>query len=175
AASMGGDGHGGTQMEYVLTLFPPIGSDTQTFGFTAHLTNGVVPPVSFTAVPVDPLTNPTFTTAGQSYKSGAKSGQQLASGATTINPNLLKLRDGAGQLLDGLIKLSNGADQLHTGLASQAAPGSAKLADGAMQLNAGLAKIDDGAGRLAAGTHQANDGGQQRSAGAAHLPHGTHR
>jgi putative membrane protein len=165
AASMGGDGHGGTQMEYLLTLFPPIGSDTQTFGFTAHLTNGVVPPVSFTAVPVDPLTNPTFTTAGNSYKSGAQSGTQLASGATTINTNLLKLRDGAGQLLDGLIKLSNGADQLHSGLAGQAAPGAQQLADGASQLNAGLAKIDDGAGRLAAGTSQANDGGQKLAAG----------
>lgn len=165
AASMGGDGHGGTQMEYLLTLFPPIGSDTQTFGFTAHLTNGVVPPVSFTAVPVDPLTNPTFTTAGNSYKAGAQSGKQLASGATVINTNLLKLRDGAGQLLAGLIKLSNGADQLHSGLADQAAPGAQQLADGASQLNAGLAKIDDGAGKLAAGTHQANNGGQKLAAG----------
>jgi putative membrane protein len=165
AASMGGDGHGGTQMEYLLTLFPPIGSDTQTFGYSAHITNGVVPPVSFTAVPVDPLTNPTFTTAATSYQSGAKSGKQLASGATTINTNLLKLRDGAGQLLDGLIKLSDGADQLQTGLATQAAPGAKKLADGASQLNAGLAKIDDGAGQLAAGAHQANDGGQQLAAG----------
>jgi putative membrane protein len=165
AASMGGDGHGGTQMEYLLTLFPPIGSNTQTFGFTAHLTDGVVPPVSFTAVPVDPLTNPTFTTAGDSYKSGAESGQELASGATTINTNLLKLRDGAGQLLAGLIKLSDGADQLQSGLATQAAPGAKQLADGTAQLNAGLAKIDDGAGQLAGGTQQANAGGEQLSAG----------
>src|SRR5204863_7631726 len=109
AASMGGDGHGGTQMEYLLTLFPPIGSATESFGYTAHLTDGVVPPVSFTAVPVDPLTNPTFSTAGSSYKSGAKSGNQLAAGATKINTNLLRLRDGAGQLLAGLIKLNDGA------------------------------------------------------------------
>ena len=104
AASMGGDGHGGTQMEYLLTLFPPIGSDTVSFDYTAHLTDGMVPPVSFTAVPVDPLTNPTFTTAADSYQAGADTGDKLAEGATKINTNLLRLRDGAGQLLDGLAR-----------------------------------------------------------------------
>ena len=89
AASMGGDGHGGTQMEYLLTLFPPIGSDTVSFGYTAHLTDGLLPPISFTAVPVDPTTNPTFTTAVDSYASGAKTGDKLAAGATKINTNLL--------------------------------------------------------------------------------------
>jgi putative membrane protein len=177
AASMGGDGHGGTQMEYLLTLFPPIGSDTVSFGYTAHLTDGVVPPVSFTAVPVDPLTNPTFATAGDSYKSGADSGDTLAAGATKINTNLLRLRDGAGQLLDGLIKLNDGAHQLDDGLSGQAAPGSKQLSDGALQLNSGLARIDDGAGRLATGAHQASDGGHKLAAGLtelhsalAHLP-----
>jgi putative membrane protein len=172
AASMGGDGHGGTQMEYVVTLFKPIGTNTETFGYTAHLTNGLVPPVSFTAVPVDPLTNPTFAAGSTSYKSGAKSGQQLAAGATTINTNLLKLRDGAGQLLAGLIKLSTGADQLHTGLATQAAPGARLLADGSMQLNGGLAKIDTGADQLAAGAHKASAGGHKLAAGAHQLSGG---
>src|SRR3569623_275352 len=85
AASMGGDGHGGTQMQYLLTLFPPIGSTTMSFGYQAHLTDGLVPPVSFTAVPVDPLTNPTFSTAASSYQSGADTGEKLAEGATKIN------------------------------------------------------------------------------------------
>jgi putative membrane protein len=169
AASMGGDGHGGTQMEYLLTMFPPIGSTTVSFGYTAHLTDGVVPPVSFTAVPVDPLTNPTFASAAGSYQSGATTGSKLASGATKINTNLLRLRDGAGQLLDGLIKLTNGAHQLDAGLSGQAAPGAKRLADGSMQLNSGLAKIDDGAGRLATGAHQANDGGRKLAAGLAKL------
>ena len=148
AASMGGDGHGGTQMEYLLTLFPPIGSDTVSFGYTAHLTDGLLPPVSFTAVPVDPTTNPTFATAVDSYASGAKTGDKLAAGATKINTNLLRLRDGAGQLLDGLIKLDNGAHQLDAGLAGQAAPGAAKLADGAQQADVGGQKLAAGLTKL---------------------------
>jgi putative membrane protein len=95
-------------------------------------------------VPVDPTTNPTFTTAVDSYASGSKTGDQLAAGATKINTNLLRLRDGAGQLLDGLIKLDNGAHQLDAGLSGQAAPG---------------------AQQLAAGAHQAADGGQKLTAG----------
>jgi putative membrane protein len=163
AASMGGDGHGGTQMQYLLTLFPPIGSATMSFGYQAHLTDGLVPPVSFTAVPVDPLTNPTFATAATSYQSGADTGAKLADGATKINTNLLRLRDGAGQLLAGLIKLNDGAHQLDDGLSGQAAPGARKLSDGA--------------GQLADGAHQASDGGHKLVAGLtqlhgalAHLP-----
>ncbi|HET7072205.1 MAG TPA: hypothetical protein VFI40_15375, partial [Nocardioides sp.] len=150
AASMGGDGHGGTQMEYLLTMFPPIGSDTVSFGYTAHLIDGVVPPVSFTAVPVDPLSNPTFTTAADSYHSGAHSGDQLASGATKINKNLLRLHAGAGQLLSGLIKLNDGAHQLSDGLTGQAAPGARQLADGTTQAS-------DGGRKLAAGLTQLHD------------------
>ena len=148
AASMGGDGHGGTQMEYLLTLFPPIGSDTVSFDYTAHLTDGVVPPVSFTAVPVDPLTNPTFTTAADSYQAGADTGDKLAEGSTKINTNLLRLRDGAGQLLDGLIKLNDGAHQLNDGLSGQAAPGAAQLADGASQADLGGQKLTAGLTKL---------------------------
>ncbi len=148
AASMGGDGHGGTQMEYLLTLFPPIGSDKVSFGYTAHLTDGLVPPVSFTAVPVDPLTNPTFATAADSYQTGADTGDKLAEGATTINDNLLRLRDGAGRLLDGLIKLNDGAHQLNDGLSGQAAPGAAQLADGASQADLGGQKLTAGLTKL---------------------------
>jgi putative membrane protein len=148
AASMGGDGHGGTQMEYLLTLFPPIGSDTVSFGYTAHLVDGVVPPVSFTAVPVDPLSNPTFTTAAASYRSGAHSGVKLASGATKINKNLLRLRDGAGQLLSGLIRLNDGAHQLSAGLTGQAAPGARQLADGTTQASDGGRKLAEGLTQL---------------------------
>jgi len=148
AASMGGDGHGGTQMEYLLSLFPPIGSDTVSFGYTAHVTDGVVPPVSFTAVPVDPLTNPTFTTAAASYQSGADTGDKLAAGATKINTNLLRLRDGAGQLLAGLIKLNDGAHQLDEGLSGQAAPGAQQLADGTSQANEGGHKLTAGLTQL---------------------------
>lgn len=172
AASMGGDGHGGTQMEYLLTLFPPIGSDTVSFGYTAHLTDGLLPPVSFTAVPVDPTTNPTFATAVDSYQSGADTGDELAAGATEINTNLLRLRDGAGTLLAGLIKLNAGAHQLDDGLSGQAAPGSAAVAAGAIELNTGLFKIDNGAGQLAAGTAEAAAGGHELASGAHRLGDG---
>jgi putative membrane protein len=147
-ASMGGDGHGGTQMEYLLTLFPPIGSATTSFGYTAHLTDGLLPPVSFTAVPVDPTTNPTFATAVDSYASGAKTGDKLAAGATKINTNLLRLRDGAGQLLGGLIKLNDGAHQLDAGLSGQAAPGAQKLADGTTQASQGGRALEAGLTQL---------------------------
>jgi putative membrane protein len=148
AASMGGDGHGGTQMEYLLTLFPPIGSDTVSFGYSAHLTDGLLPPVSFTAVPVDPTTNPTFTAAVDSYQSGAKTGDKLAAGATKVNTNLLRLRDGAGQLLSGLIQLNDGAHQLDAGLSDQIAPGADQIASGSHQANVGGQKLAAGLSQL---------------------------
>lgn len=156
AASMGGDGHGGTQMEYLLTLFPPIGSTTVNFGYTAHLTNGLLPPVSFTAVPVDPLSNPTFSTAADSYQSGAATGEELAAGATKINTNLLRLRDGAAKLVGGLVKINAGAHLLSSGLVDQAAPGSQKLAAGAGQLSAGMQQANTGGKKLSAGIDELN-------------------
>ena len=40
---MAGDGKGGTKLSFTMTLFPPIGSDTATFGYTAEIADGVVP------------------------------------------------------------------------------------------------------------------------------------
>ena len=34
-ANMAGDGKGGTKLSFTMTLFPPIGSDTAEFGYTA--------------------------------------------------------------------------------------------------------------------------------------------
>src|SRR5690606_19379498 len=137
-ASIAGDGRGGTKLSFTMTLFPPIGSPTASFGYTAQIRGGIIPPANVSALPVTPLTSPSFKGGSASYAAGAASGVALTAGATEIDTNLLKLRDGAAQLLDGLPQLQDGAQTLSTGLNDSAAPGAAELADGA-------ARLDDGA------------------------------
>ena len=174
-ANMAGDGEGGTKLSFTMTLLAPLGSDTATFGYTAKVVDAVAPDASVSALPVNPLESPTFKTAGDSYKGGAATGEELAAGAAKIDTNLLKLRDGAGDLLAGLIKLRNGAQQLRDGLQDEAAPGAAKLADGAGQLDDGAGQLADGTAKLAAGTGELNDGAGQLDAGAAKLDAGANK
>lgn len=157
-ANIAGDGKGGTKMSFTMTLVPPIGSDTATFGYTAEIEDGLVPRAAISALPVNPLESPTFKSAATSYEGGAQTGVQLTAGATEIDTNLLKLRDGAGELIDGLIQLRDGAGELQDGLANTAAPGARKLADGSGELRTGLGKLDDGAGRLKDGARKLSDG-----------------
>ncbi|MGN6251307.1 MAG: hypothetical protein ACTHNS_05780 [Marmoricola sp.] len=178
-ANMGGDGQGGTSLSFTMTLFPPIGSTSATFGYTADITDGVVPRVEVSALPVDPLASPTFASAAHSYQGGADTGAQLVDGAAKIDSNLLKLRDGAATLVAGLLKLNAGADQLHTGLATSAAPGAKKLATGAGQLHDGLSdlaagsyRLRTGLGTLAQGTQALDTGAQALHAGAAQVAGG---
>jgi putative membrane protein len=172
SANMGGDGHGGTQLNFTMTLFPPIGSTTAVVGYSADIHDGVVPRAELTALPVDPLQSPVFKSAAGSYQGGVDSGIDLTQGASKIDTNLLRLRDGAAKLLAGLIKLDDGAAQLRDGLAGQAAPGAAKLADGAGQLDTGLGKLADGAGALHAGTSKAAAGSRQLADGTQQLKGG---
>jgi putative membrane protein len=172
AANMAGDGKGGTKLSFTMTLFPPIATDTAVLGYTADIKDGVIPRAEISALPVNPMQSPTFKSAGGSYHGGAESGVDLATGATTIDTNLLKIRDGAGELLAGLIKLRDGAQQLQTGLAGQAAPGADKLAAGAGQLDDGLGQINSGSKRLAAGTGEAAAGSQKLAAGTQQLKGG---
>ena len=174
-ANMAGDGKGGTKMSFTMTLFPPIGSDTAEFGYTADISDGVIPRASISALPVNPLESPSFKAAGESYKGGAETGAQLADGATQIDENLLKLRDGAGQLLAGLIKLRDGAVKLDAGLSGVAAPGAARLADGAGELHDGIGKIDEGAGKLSNGAGQLREGARAAAAGGTQLSGGLNR
>ena len=171
-ANMAGDGKGGTKLSFTMTLFPPIGSDTAEFGYTADIVDGVVPRSDVSALPVNPLESPSFATAADSYQGGTDTGARLAEGAATIDSNLLKLRDGAAELLAGLIKLRDGSERLQTGLAEEAAPGAAKLADGAGQLDDGLGRIADGANRLFDGTGQLDDGARRLDDGAGRLSQG---
>ncbi|GAA4355401.1 hypothetical protein [Angustibacter luteus] len=185
-ANIAGDGNGGTKLSFTMTLFPPIGSETAEFGYTARISDGVIPPASISALPLNPLESPSFSGGAESYKSGAATGAQLTDGAIQIDSNLLKLRDGANTLVAGLIKLQAGAHKLNDGLANDAAPGAALLADGASQLNtgvgvlvkgtktakAGSAKLAVGANLLAKGSAGLADGSDQVAAGAGDLADG---
>ena len=171
-ANMAGDGRGGTKMSFTMTLFGPIGKPEATFGYQAKISDGVIPKASISALPVSPLDSPSFKGGAASYKGGAETGATLTAGATQIDANLLKLRDGAGDLLAGLIKLKDGANQLHDGLAGQAAPGAAKLADGADLLKDGTGKLSAGALQAKDGSAQVADGADQVAAGSGALAAG---
>lgn len=171
-ANMAGDGKGGTKLSFTMTLFPPIGSDTAEFGYTAAIADGVVPRASATVLPVNPLESPSFKTAGESYQGGADTGIELTAGATEIDANLLKLRDGAGELLAGLIQLRDGATELEAGLSGVAAPGADRLAAGAAELDGGLGELDTGAGRLADGTDRLAAGAGDAATGSEKLSAG---
>jgi putative membrane protein len=171
-ANMAGDGKGGTKLSFTMTLFPPIGSDTAEFGYTAKITDGLIPRTEITALPLNPLQSPTFASAAKSYKGGAETGIDLADGATQIDDNLLKLRDGASDLVAGLLKLRDGSNQLYMGLAGTAVPGARQLADGMGQLDSGLGKLRDGSGQLADGANTAAAGSKKLRDGAGKLSGG---
>jgi putative membrane protein len=166
-AAVGGDGHGGTRLQYQMTLFPPIGSATAEFGYTAHVSKGVVPSATLTALPVSPLDFPSYKDGSASIEAGAQQGVDLTSGAVQLDAGVLQLHDGAAQLLAGLLQLKDGADQLHAGLADSAVPGANQLADGLTKDAApGADKLADGLNK------QALPGASQVAAGAVQLDAG---
>ncbi|MDQ0373190.1 hypothetical protein [Cellulomonas humilata] len=159
-AGIAGDGRGGTRMQFQMTLFPPIGSATAEFGYTAKVSHAVIPKATLTSMPVSPLEYPSFKGGAASYQAGAQKGVDLTSGAMQIDDSVLKLHDGAAQLLAGLLQLRDGAETLSDGLNDEAAPGAAELSAG---LNG---KAAPGAARLAAGlNNQLAPGAQQLAAG----------
>ncbi|PVG83663.1 hypothetical protein DDE18_04880 [Nocardioides gansuensis] len=171
-ANMAGDGKGGTKLTFTMTLVPPLGEDTVRVGYQARVSDATIPAATVSALPVNPLASPAFKSAASSYEAGSQTGEKLAAGATEIDSNLLKLRDGTGELILGLIQLRNGASQLRDGLAGRAAPGAAKLATGAGALRDGLTQIDSGADRLDTGAGKLRDGAGQLGAGAEELKAG---
>lgn len=153
---LAGDGRGGTKVSFTLTLFPPIGAPQTTVGWSARVRGGEVPRAELTALPVDPLANPSFGTAVRGYEGGIDKGVDLVDGAEELDTNLLRLRDGAADLLGGLLQLHDGADQLRAGLSDKAVPGAQKIAagsgdaaEGSKDLRDGLARISDGLSQLA--------------------------
>jgi putative membrane protein len=171
-ANMAGDGHGQTKMSFTMTLFGPIASPTSEFGYSATITDGVIPSAAISALPVSPLDSPSFKGAAASYQGGADTGAQLTAGATEIDANVLKLRDGAQTLIAGLIQLRDGAQELNTGLAGKAAPGAKKLASGASQLRDGAGQLATGAGDAKAGSGQLAAGSDKLATGAGKLDAG---
>ncbi|WP_426592819.1 hypothetical protein ACPPVS_13765 [Cellulomonas sp. McL0617] len=164
-AGAAGDGHGGTRLTFQMTLFPPIGSDTAEFGYTAHVAHGLVPPANLTSMAVSPLDYPSFKDGSASYQAGAQKGVDLTAGALQIDASVLKLHDGSAQLLAGLLQLHDGATQLSSGLNDDAAPGAAALAVGARTLDAGLSEARSKAPQLIAGLGQVDHGLAQVDAG----------
>ena len=132
-ANIAGDGRGGTKMSFTMTLFGPIGKPEASFGYRANISDGVIPPATISALPVSPLDSPSFKGGAASYQSGATTGATLTAGATQIDANLLRLRDGAGELLAGLIKLSDGASNSTRGSPAPRLLVQPSLADGANQ------------------------------------------
>ncbi len=157
-AGVAGDGHGGTRLTFQMTLFPPIGSDTAEFGYTAQVSPGLVPPANLTSLAVSPLDYPSFKDGSASYKAGGESGVKLTAAGLQLDDGVLQLHDGAAQLLAGLLQLREGATQLSSGLNEDAAPGAARLAAGATQLDVGLAEARRKAPQLIDGLTQVDDG-----------------
>ncbi|HSK56156.1 MAG TPA: hypothetical protein VK908_12925 [Jiangellales bacterium] len=172
-ATVSGDGRGGTRLSFTMTLFPPIGSTTAEFAWTAQTSDGSLPPATVSVAPVRPLESPSFRGAAESYQGGAETGVRLTDGATEIDTNLLRLRDGAAELLDGIVQLRDGADQLRAGLQDTAAPGARELADGADQAAAGADELATGlSGTAAPGARQLAEGAELAASGAEALASG---
>ena len=122
-AGVAGDGHGGTRLTFQMTLFPPIGSDTAEFGYTAQVSPGLVPPANLTSLAVSPLDYPSFKDGSASIKEGGESGVKLTGAGILLDDGVVQLHDGAALLLAGLLQMHAGADQLAAGLNDQLAPG----------------------------------------------------
>lgn len=174
-ANLAGDGRGGTKLTFTMTLFGPIGKPTATFGYTADIVDGTLPKASVSALPVSPLESPSFKGGAESYQGGAATGATLTAGATEIDTNLLRLRDGAGTLLAGLIELRDGAKKLDAGLGAQILPGSQELAAGASELKGGTTQLRSGAGDAKAGSSRLADGASQVADGAGELNAGARK
>ncbi len=170
-----GDGRGGTLMNLSVTLISGLTEQVVEAGYTAQVTDAVVPPATLSVVPVVVEENPSSAAQLEALRGGAETGQELASNAVLLDENVLALADGAATLVSGIFLLNEGAAELSDGLVNTAAPGSAELAAGADELAAGLnetavpgsQELAAGAGELAAGlTGTAAPGSVTLSSGA---------
>ena len=172
-ANAAGDGRGGTMLSFTMTLIPPIGKATAEIGYTAKVKNATIPKADISALPVNPLENVSFKGGAEAYKGGAESGQDLTAGATEINANVIKLRDGANDLVAGILKLQAGADQLSDG-GGKLSAGAAKLqAEGTHEVASGASRLQkEGTGELASGAGQLDAGAGKLNVGAGDLSDG---
>jgi putative membrane protein len=164
-ADIGGDGRGGQVLNWTMVLFEPIGQVKQSFGYSARVKQAQLPAATVQAVPVSPNKKPELAYGEKGFNDGVAQAGNVAFAGTTIDSNLVKLRDGAGDLLAGLTKLAAGASALKDGLAGSAAPGAHQLADGLATAKAGSAKLAAGADKLGGGLTQVKAGSGKLSAG----------
>ena len=174
-ADQAGDGHGGRLLAWTMVLFEPIGQTVQRFGYTADVTDVVVPPAHMQILPVSPGNHPELKFGQDGFSSGAQSGRDVTDAGVQIDDNLLKLQAGATKLLDGLTQLQSGSATLAAGLSSgadAAIPGSEKLAAGTQVAADGATQVADGADQVAAGNADLADGLNQLASGAGQLSAG---
>ena len=141
-------------MSFTMTLFGPSGSRRRPSATQATITDGVVPKASISALPVSPLDSPSFKGGAETYKGGAETGATLTAGATEIDANLLKLRDGAGDLLAGPDQAARRCQEAQRG---PRRPG----CSGAGRWPRARAAQGRHRSKLSAGARQAKDGSSQ--------------
>ena len=144
ATAIAGDGQGNTVVNGSYTLFAPAGESTQSFAWSAYVTDAIVPAAEITILPVSSRSSQAIS-SGQGQLEDLITGfKDITNGGLIINSNLLRLSDGAQAAADG-------AGQLADGLADTAQPGAQKLADGLKAAGDGGAQIAGGAYLVANG------------------------
>lgn len=142
-ASMGGDGQGGTSLNYSLVMFKPLGNPVATLEYESRIANGTIPQAEFTMLPIVPMENSTIKTARSSFETGVQTGDKIADAGKQIG-------DGAGTLGEGVAKAADGAQTLADGLSGKLLPGANALAAGAGELSSGISgTLQPGANELA--------------------------
>lgn len=152
ATAIAGDGSGNTVVNGAFTLFEPAGTSTQSFSWSAFVTDAIVPAAEITILPVSSRTSPSVGSGQAQLEQLIDGFKNITNGGLILNSNLLRLSDGAGALADGLANTAApGAQALADGLLNTAAPGADALADG---LETAATRAPD----LASGAYQVADG-----------------
>ncbi|MTV26667.1 hypothetical protein FTX61_14780 [Nitriliruptoraceae bacterium ZYF776] len=173
-AIVAGDGRGGTQMQWSVALFEPLGAEVVELSFGAQVRDAQLPPARISLVPAGSHQSP-LDTGMASYEEIVGSLGEVEAGADELTAGARELADGAGELLAGLSQLADGAGELGDGLV-EARDGSGELSQGlgdarqgGGQLQDGARQLDDGAGEAAAGSREVLDGIGQVEDGLAQL------
>jgi putative membrane protein len=171
-ASVAGNGRGDTFVSWSLVMFEPIGSEEQTIGYSAYVSDAIVPGVVAQFLPVDSDSFGSIASVQDTFGSVADGLRELTAGGVLIDDNVKLLAGGAGQLLDGIDQLSTGAEQLATGMNETAVPGAEQLADGTGTARTGSGSLAAGMVDLADGTNRLSDGITAASAGSGRISTG---
>lgn len=155
SANIGGDGHGGNQLDYSLVLFPPLGAPVGTVSYQSRITNGTLPSVEMTFLPIVPFDNSSVNTAKSAFEGGSSTSVEIYNAGQEIGDNLIKLQTGASKLMAGLEEAQAGAAKIGAGLNNEAIPGAKALATGLSGTAVPGAKAIAAGGKLMAATAKA--------------------